>query len=62
MVKIKEEEEKGDDKGDEGNIVRIKVTRVTREKLKMIGNKGDSYDDVINAMFVDLNCFREVDR
>jgi len=60
MAEIKEGVEKGED--EEGKIVRIKITWKTREKLKMLGKKGDSYDDVINAMFGELNCFREVDK
>jgi hypothetical protein len=29
------------------DIVTIKVDRITREKLKAIGIKGDTYEDVI---------------
>jgi hypothetical protein len=29
------------------DIVTIKVERITREKLKAIGHKGDSYEDII---------------
>ena len=32
----------------------IKVERVTREKLKAKGKKGDTYEDVIQGMFSDL--------
>ena len=52
MVETKEEKQKGEDKEEEGGgIVRIKLTLRTRERLKMLGRKGDSYDDIINAMF-----------
>jgi hypothetical protein len=32
-------------------IVVIKVKWETREKLKRLGSKGDTYDDVISRMF-----------
>lgn len=55
MVETKEEKQKGEDKEEEeGEIVRIKVTLRTRERLKMLGIKGDSYDDIINVMFGEL--------
>jgi hypothetical protein len=38
---------------EEDKIVRIKVKLKTREKLKAIGKKGDSYDDVISLLFGD---------
>lgn len=39
---------------EEDKIVRIKVKLKTREKLKTIGKKGDSYDDVISLLFEDI--------
>ena len=35
-------------------IVMIKLKWKTREKLKRWGSKGDTYDDVISQMFVEL--------
>ena len=39
---------------EENKIVIIKVTLKTREKLKAIGKKGDTYDDVITQLFREL--------
>lgn len=39
----------------------IKVTLKTREKLKQLGRKGDTYDDVINRMFAELTEYPEVE-
>jgi len=38
----------------EDEIVAIKVTRMTREKLKARGNKGDTYEKVVTGMFKEL--------
>jgi hypothetical protein len=38
----------------EEDIVMVKVKRKTREKLKSIGKKGETYEDVINQMFSEL--------
>jgi hypothetical protein len=35
---------------EKGQIVVIKVKWETREKLKRLGSKGDTYDDVIHGM------------
>ena len=35
----------------EEDIVMIKLKRKTRETLKELGRKGDTYDDVINTLF-----------
>jgi len=35
-------------------IVAIKVTLKTREKLKSMGKKGDTYESIIRGMFSDL--------
>jgi len=48
MVEIKEDDEKGEDT--EGKIVRIKVTWETRERLKMLGKKGDTYEVIIQRL------------
>jgi len=32
------------------DIVLVKVKRKTREELKFLGKKGDTYDDVISAL------------
>jgi hypothetical protein len=37
----------------------IKVTLTTREKLKLWGSKGDTYEDVINKMFSALEGDKE---
>lgn len=60
MTEIKEDNEKGEDQ--EEKVVHVKVKWNTRERLKVLGKKGDSYDDIINAMFGELNYFAEVDR
>jgi len=39
---------------DKKKVVVIKVTLEIREKLKRWGSKGDTYDDVIRQMFVEL--------
>jgi len=39
---------------EEDKIVLIKVKLKTREKLKAIGKKGDTYDDVISLLFGDI--------
>ena len=33
--------------------VNIRITRTTLEKLKEIGNKSETYDDVINRLICD---------
>ena len=43
---------------EEDEVVMIKVTREQREKLKARGKKGDTYVDVIRAMFSDLETIR----
>lgn len=37
----------------EDKIVVIKVKCKTRERLKRLGNKGETYEDVITRMFAD---------
>lgn len=39
----------------EKDIVMVKVERDTRDRLKARGKKGDSYEDVISAMFSELD-------
>jgi hypothetical protein len=39
---------------DEDKVVTIKVTKKTRKKLRDIGKKGETYDDVISAMLKEL--------
>ena len=34
----------------EGEYVSLFIKRSTRERLKSIGRKGDTYDDVINVL------------
>ena len=38
---------------EEDKIVLIKVKLKTRELLKAIGSKGQTYDDVITQLFID---------
>lgn len=38
-----------------GKITCIKVTKETREKLAKLGNKGDTYETVINSLLAE-NC------
>lgn len=47
MEEIKEADVKGEDK--EEKIVHVKVKWSTRERLKLLGKKGDSYEDIISA-------------
>ena len=35
------------------NSVPIRVNKATREKLKSIGSKSETYDDIINVMLED---------
>ena len=39
---------------EEDTVVTIKVTKKIRKKLLDIGKKGETYDDVISAMFKEL--------
>ena len=38
-----------------GKITCIKVTKETREKLAQLGNKGDTYENVITSL-LEKNC------
>jgi len=38
-----------------GEITCIKITKDTREKLQKLGNKGDTYEVVINSL-LDSSC------
>lgn len=40
----------------------IKVTLATREKLKQLGNKGDTYEDIITRMFSRLEANTEAQK
>ena len=47
---------------DEDRIVMIKLTWKTREKLKALGKKGDSYDTVVKKMLAQLDFYHKRDR
>ena len=48
MTEIKEANDKSEE--EENRIVHVKVRRGTRERLKLLGKKGDSYEDLISAL------------
>lgn len=39
---------------EEDKVVTIKVTKKNRKKLQDVGKKGETYDDIISAMFKEL--------
>ena len=48
MEEIKEANDKSEE--EENRIVHVKVRRGTRERLKLLGKKGDTYEDLISAL------------
>ena len=41
------------------DYVVIRLSRETREKLKELGNKGDTYEDIICKLLEDEKCLPE---